>query len=205
MDKDKQALRDALSPLTSQPECGTCRLCEENVGLVYLIGDEAPEASRRELPVMTTSQGVKYLGRKYTNDAGEEITPEQARNSSAHRWCSQFDSSSNTCKIYAERPLCCRIYPLDLMAIDQEVWWVIHSECPISQRFQRERRMSVLAAMTVSLERLFTQEQLDHLLKQDGTSQKHEAFFTDESKVTKLRRYGAPAMFSLESDACVVT
>src|SRR5689334_20873206 len=111
----KEDLRGALAFLTSQPECETCRLCEENVGLVYLIGDEAQRIPKLQLPILTTSHGVNYLGR--TTDG----------------WCCSFNPDSNTCKIYEDRPICCRIYPLDLMRINNEVWWVIHSECPIAQ------------------------------------------------------------------------
>jgi Fe-S-cluster containining protein len=173
----KEDLREALAFLTSQPECETCRLCEENVGLVYLIGDEAQRIAKLQLPILTTSQRVNYLGR------------------TTEGWCCSFNPGSNTCKIYEDRPICCRIYPLDLMRINNEVWWVIHSECPIAQRFQHERRMSVLASMTLAIEALFSNEQLGHLLKQDGSSQKIEAFLSDESRVTKLRRFGTKLAF----------
>src|ERR1051326_8241556 len=160
-----QFLYKILKPLTSQPECQTCRLCEENVGLVYLMGDEATKAQDHGLHVLTTDRGVQYL--KRTNEG----------------WCSSFDPSTNTCKIYNDRPLCCRIYPLDLMKINGEIWWVIHAECPIAQRFQRERRLSIFAAMTVAMERALTDEQLQHWLVQDKTSQEIEAFSFDETKV----------------------
>lgn len=174
---DLESLYGLLKPLTAQPECQTCRLCEEHVGLVYLFDDEASKAKKYRLPVLTTSQGVKYLGR--TRDG----------------WCSSFDPSTNTCSIYTDRPLCCRIYPLDLMKFDGIVWWVIHAECPIAQRFKRERRLSLLAAMTSTLEAAITSGQLENWLTQDKTSQAIEAFSSDEAKVIKLRRYGEAIVF----------
>jgi Fe-S-cluster containining protein len=173
-----EALYDVLKPLTNQPECQTCRRCEENVGLVYLLGNEAGKAIRRELPVLTTSEGVQYLGR--TTDG----------------WCSSFNPATNTCGIYADRPLCCRIYPLDLMKLDGAVWWVIHAECPIAQRFQWERRLSILAAMTAAMERVISDEQVENWLTQDKTSQAVEAFSFDVAKVIKLRRYGESIAFT---------
>jgi Fe-S-cluster containining protein len=167
-----EKLYNVLLPLTSQSECQTCRLCEENVGLVYVLGDEAAKARKHGLPVLTTSQGVQYLGR--TTDG----------------WCSSFDPTANTCRIYGDRPLCCRIYPLDLMRLDDIVWWVIHSECPIAQRFQRERRLGILATVTFAMEAALSEEQLLHWLTQDKTSQAIEAFAFDQSRVIRLRRYG---------------
>ena len=167
-----QALYQVFNRLTAQPECQTCRLCEEHVGLVYLLGNEADKAKHHQLPVLTTSNGVQYLGR----------TP--------HGWCSSFDPHKNTCGMYFDRPLCCRIYPLDLMKLDGKLWWVIHAECPIAQRFKREHQMGVLAAMTLAMENILSEEQLESWLVQDKTSQVIEAFTFDTSKVIKLRPYG---------------
>lgn len=35
----------------------------------------------------------------------------------------------NKCQIYNERPLDCRIFPLDLIEEDDEYWWVILKNC----------------------------------------------------------------------------
>jgi hypothetical protein len=78
------------------------------------------------------------------------------------------------------------------MQIDQEVWWVIHSECPIGQRFQREHRLDLLAAMTVALERHPAFPQLQKWLAQDRTSQNIEAFRSDKLNVVKIRRFSSP-------------
>lgn len=169
-----EKLYEILKPLASQSECETCRLCERNVGLVYVLGNEASKAQHHGLPILTTSQGVQYLGR--TRDG----------------WCCSFDPTTNTCRMYSDRPLCCRIYPLDLMRLNDTVWWVIHSECPIAQRFKQERRLGVLAAMTYAMEGALSDEQLQHWLTQDKTSQAIEAFAFDESEVIRLRRFGEP-------------
>jgi hypothetical protein len=81
------------------------------------------------------------------------------------------------------------------MKLGNSVWWVIHDECPISQRFQRERRLAILAAMTVALENALSEEQLQNWLLQDTTSQTIEAFSFDTTKVIKLRKYGEPLAF----------
>src|SRR5581483_798372 len=153
-----ESLYQVLRPLATQPECQSCRLCEEHVGLVYLLGDEAVKANEHSLPIITSSQGVQYLSR--TRDG----------------WCSSFDPNTNMCRMYADRPLCCRLYPLDLMQLEGAVWWVIHAECPIAQRFQKERRLAVLAAITDALERALSKEQLNRWLIQDKMSRGIESF-----------------------------
>jgi hypothetical protein len=81
------------------------------------------------------------------------------------------------------------------MELDRVVWWVIHSECPIAQRFQRERRIGILAAVTVALEAAISDVQLQQWLTQDKTSQAVEAFSSDEARVIKLRPYAEPPVF----------
>jgi hypothetical protein len=76
------------------------------------------------------------------------------------------------------------------MKLDGVIWWVIHAECPIAKRFQRDRHMEILAAMTAALECELPEEQLRAWLVTDEISQRIEAFSSSEPKVFKLRRYG---------------
>lgn len=174
---DVSKLYSLLEPLASQPECNTCRLCEENVGLVYALGQESARVAAAGGKLSVTSKGVQYLAR------------------TREGWCSCFDPEMNRCRIYLNRPLCCRIYPLDLMRREGDLWWVIHSECPIAQRFQREHRLDILCVLTVRLERSLTQEELEVWKVQDETSQIVEAFSFEEAKVVPLRRLGEPMIF----------
>ena len=186
-------LYQALDQLSSQPECRECRLCEEHVGLVYILKGESERVRRHRLPILRTSSGVEYLGRVPDPESRKGGTSPAAR---THGWCCAFDWRTNTCSIYNDRPLCCRIYPLDLMRLEGEVWWVVHSECPIAQRFQRQRNLDLLCAITAAMERLISDEELEQWLTQDKFSQMIEAFSGDESRVIRLRRYGTPSLFS---------
>lgn len=177
LENEPQPLYKILGLLRSQPECKTCRLCEEHVGLVYLVGRETAKSRQYGMPISVTSEGVAYLGR----------TPEG--------WCVAFDPDTNNCRIYANRPLCCQLYPLDLMKLSGVVWWVIHIECPIAQRFRIERTLEVLSAITVSIEEIISEEQVQSWLKTDRTSQQIEAFSSDKPKVVKLRRFRLPRSF----------
>jgi Fe-S-cluster containining protein len=174
---DLRPLYDILRPLASQPECKSCKLCEEHVGLVYLLGKEATRSVDQGIPVSISSRGSQYLAR------------------TSKGWCAAFDPASNLCRIYNDRPLCCRLYPLDLMRLDGDVWWVIHAECPIAQRFQRDRHLEILTALTISLERTLSDEQLQSWLTTDRTSQNIEAFSSTRPNVIRLRRFGRSLSF----------
>ncbi len=168
-------LYEILQPLASQPECSSCILCEKNVGLVYLLGKEAERIQARGQSLISiTSNQVEYLNRK------------------AGGWCACFAEGTNTCGIYEDRPLCCRLYPLDLMEIDQAVWWVMHAECPIGQRFLQERKTDLLAAMTGALERHITFQQYQKWIAQDRTSKNIEGFRSEKLDIIKIRRFAAP-------------
>jgi Fe-S-cluster containining protein len=177
VNNDLSPLYDILRPLASQPECKSCKLCEEHVGLVYLLGNEATRSVDQSIPVSISSRGTQYLAR--TSDG----------------CCAAFDYKANLCRIYSERPLCCRLYPLDLMRLGGEVWWVILDECPIAQRFQRDRRLEILTALTISLEQTLLDEQLQSWLTVDQTSQDIEAFSSTRPSVFRLRRFGRPLSF----------
>src|SRR5882762_4996977 len=103
MSENLESLYDILRPLSSQTECQSCTLCEEHVGLVYLVGSEA---KGHRLPIVMTSNTAQYLGRTHEG------------------LCAAFDNEKGLCRIYNERPLCCRLYPLDLMKLEGRIWWV---------------------------------------------------------------------------------
>lgn len=163
----------ALMALSSQPECDTCRLCEENVGLVYVFKKEAARSESLRRSTCKTSESVAYVQR--TRDG----------------WCTHFSVEAGRCGVYEARPLCCRLYPLDLMQLDGEIWWVLHSECPIAKRFVVSRTLELLISVTVQLERTLVESDIGEWLSQDRVSQQIEAFHGDVASVVKLRRLRA--------------
>ena len=175
-----QTIYDRLPFLTDQPECSTCRRCEEAVGLVYLLSNEPSRVIARGGLVSITSEGVAYVRRSTTG------------------FCSCFDSERNSCRIYSDRPLCCRLYPLDLIAIEGEIWWVLHENCPITDRLQREHQSDLISVALTNVERELTDNQLQEWLTQDRTSKRVEAFSTRPNNVIKLRRFGEGRFFNLE-------
>jgi putative zinc- or iron-chelating protein len=41
-----------------------------------------------------------------------------------------LDRERRQCSIYADRPLCCRLFPLDLLAINNRLQWALSNQCP---------------------------------------------------------------------------
>jgi Fe-S-cluster containining protein len=160
-----------LSILSLQHECETCRKCETNVGLVYLLDREPRTVSSSGVKTVSTSQGISYIAR------------------SVEGWCAAYDSKENKCTIYPNRPLCCRIYPLDLMNLDDEIWWILHTECPIAQRYEREHKLDILIALTMLLEERIPEGVFSEWLREDRHSQVVEAFLRVEYSITRLRRF----------------
>lgn len=118
--------------LSNQEECKTCRLCEDNVGLVYIFKIESAGIGRRY--TVPTSAGLKFF----------------VRTEDGH--CPYFNKESGTCGIYEHRPLCCRIYPLDLLFDDGEYWWIAYSDCPIFKRYEKNLSLNILRNKLLSLE-----------------------------------------------------
>lgn len=164
----------ALKTLSSQPECDTCRLCEENVGLVYVFRKEMARSKALRQSTCITSTPVGYIER------------------TEEGWCQHFDVETGRCGIYKARPLCCRLYPLDLMHLDGESWWVLHSECPIAKRFSHDRTLELLISITVQLEDALAESEISEWLVQDRVSQQIEAFHGEPSSIIKVRRLRAP-------------
>jgi Fe-S-cluster containining protein len=185
-----------LSPLRSQRECETCRLCEENVGLVYLLGNEAQRVERLGVTVVRTADGIEYIARAPGGSVAKGVgEPRVTDQTEACHWCSCFDPDTNRCRIYDDRPLCCRIYPLDLMRLEGQLWWVIHSECPIAQRFEKEHQLHILVAITAAIEKELTDQELQRWMKEDQVSVRIEAFSFEAAKVHKLRPFRRPVWF----------
>jgi Fe-S-cluster containining protein len=113
--------------------CATCGICCSNP---WLHEEEA--ALLRPLAPLDIVEGVPFL-------AGEP--------------CSCL--SGTHCTQYGLRPLDCRLYPLDLVEEEGELWWVIFSDC---------RAPDALAAVLVpripALEALFTAEVLQRFQRQ---------------------------------------
>lgn len=118
--------------LSNQEECKTCSLCEDNIGLVYVFKHELKVIGRKH--AVPTSAGLNFF----------------VRTEDGH--CPYFNKELGTCGIYENRPICCRIYPLDLLFEDGEYWWIAYSDCPIFKRYEKNMSLNILRNKLISLE-----------------------------------------------------
>jgi Fe-S-cluster containining protein len=130
-------LYEIASFLSNQEECKTCRLCEDNIGLVYVFNKESKKIGQEH--ATSTSSGLNFFVR--THDGH----------------CPYFNIELGECGIYENRPLCCRIYPLDLLFEDGEYWWIAYSDCPIFKRYNKNLSLYILRDKLLSIE-----DQLDN-------------------------------------------
>lgn len=160
----------ATSALGDQPECKTCRRCEDPVGLVYLLSSEASVRHELRLPVVEATSAASYV----------------PRTSTCH--CLHFEATQGRCLIYDRRPLCCRIYPIDLIRFaDGDVQWVLHAECPIAQRWATTRTLDIPLETIAALESELTIGQVEEWIAQERFSKSVETMFGSELKLIKMR------------------
>lgn len=173
-----KSVYNRLSELSSQKECNSCRICESNVGLVYLFEKERVIIEKIDRNIISRSiNNVCFIKRKESG------------------YCSCFDVKTGKCRIYINRPLCCRLYPIDFMKIDNQIWWVVHSECPIYIRYNENRDISILYALTISLEEEISRSEFIQWLEIDNVSVNIEAFSREQCSIVKLRKFKSERVF----------
>lgn len=91
--------------------CKGCTVCCERGGLVYVGHDEVAGLKRLLVPLVAID-GVTFIKR----------LPDGS--------CPMLDRSGKKCSIYENRPLCCRLFPLDVLSISGRLQWALSTQCP---------------------------------------------------------------------------
>jgi Fe-S-cluster containining protein len=126
--------------------CKGCTVCCEGGGMVYVRADEIPRLKSLDVPLVTID-GVSFIKR----------LPDGS--------CPMLDRQKKNCSIYEDRPLCCRLFPLDVLASSGGLTWAVSNECPDDRKLFSglQGRDSRLGFGTVSL----MASMLDGSLKED--------------------------------------
>jgi len=69
--------------------------------------------------------------------------------------------NENRCAIYLDRPLDCRLYPLDIIEEDDQYWWCLYTSCP-----KWEQLGEKLTPLIPRLESLITQDLFEEFMRQ---------------------------------------
>ncbi len=96
-------------------DCAGCTVCCERGGLVYVSDMEVATLRGLGVPLFRID-GVTFI--------------ERNRDGS----CPMLDREQKNCTIYENRPLCCRLFPLDVLSIDRKLTWALSNLCPDDRR-----------------------------------------------------------------------
>lgn len=74
---------------------------------------------------------------------------------------------NNRCGLYSDRPLDCRLFPLDIIEVDDEYWWCIFTICPKHEDIKKK-----LIPLIPKLENSITAEMFEQYKKQISITKK---------------------------------
>jgi len=92
-------------------DCNNCTSCCEHGGLVYVKDNEVERLKRLRVPLLSID-ALFFIKR----------LPDGS--------CPMLDQEEKKCSIYHDRPLCCRLFPLDVLHLNGELQWALSDECP---------------------------------------------------------------------------
>ena len=90
--------------------CGGCTKCCEK-GLVYVVPEEKSRLESIDVPLIEI-EGVHFIKRKKDGS------------------CSMLDKEKRICTIYEDRPIGCKLFPLDVFSRNGQLEWSIYTYCP---------------------------------------------------------------------------
>jgi Fe-S-cluster containining protein len=113
--------------------CSECERCERS--LVYLTQAEQTAARRAGIRLYGTGGATRW------NRSGCK--------------CPFYDQASFGCEIYANRPLICNLFPLDLIEHEDDYtcWWVAYGACEEVKRGKLAGRLADLTTLAREIDR----------------------------------------------------
>ena len=147
--------------------CNGCTKCCES-GLAYALPEEVDNLTSIGVPLIEIDE-IHYIKR----------TPRGK--------CSMLDEQHSRCSIYEDRPLCCRIFPLDLFSRDLEGGkkikpsWGIYNYCPpenvkpiVLKNKRPELDLETISIMSDLIERSLPKKVLNFLFNEDKVTARIE-------------------------------
>lgn len=134
--------------------CNGCTECCES-GIVYVLPEEVSHLESIGVPLIKID-GINYIKRN------------------PYMICSMLDRQHSKCSIYEDRPLCCRIFPLDIFGRESKLLWGIYNYCPkknvkpiILRNQKPELDLEVISMMADSIEKSLPKKVLNFLFEED--------------------------------------
>jgi|GEM_PF-805462 len=118
--------------------CSECERCERS--LVYLTQAEQTAARRAGMRLYGTGGAARW------NRSGCK--------------CPFYDQATFGCEIYANRPLICNLFPLDLIEHEEDYtfWWVAYGACEEVRRGKLAGRLAELTSLAREIDRRMPME-----------------------------------------------
>lgn len=133
--------------------CNGCTKCCES-GIVYVLPEEVNHLKSRGVPLINID-GIDYIQRK-------------------NGICSMLDRQHSRCSIYEDRPLCCRLFPLDVFNRTTNPTWGVYNYCPpenvkpiILDGEKPELDLFIISIISDSIERVLPKKVLNFLINED--------------------------------------
>jgi Fe-S-cluster containining protein len=138
--------------------CKGCTVCCESGGLVYIKDDEVSPLRSLKVPLVVIG-GVTFIKR----------LPDGS--------CPMLNQAEKNCSIYENRPLCCRLFPLDVLQGPSGVTWAISNECPderklfaVTQGTNSPFGFGTVSLMTSMLNTSLSAEDSDYFARKEQVS-----------------------------------
>lgn len=96
-------------------DCKGCTICCEKGGLVNVLKQEVDTLRCLGVPLFEID-GINFIQRLQDGS------------------CPMLDREGRGCSIYEHRPLCCRLYPLDVISIGRQLRWALATLCPENRK-----------------------------------------------------------------------
>jgi Fe-S-cluster containining protein len=135
--------------------CRGCTKCCES-GVVYVLPEEVEHLKSKGVPLINI-EGIDYIKRN-------------------NGVCSMLDKQHSNCSIsfYKDRPLCCRMFPLDIFNRQSHPSWGVYNYCPqenvkpiLLTSEKPELDLFIISIIADSMERALPKKVLNFIINED--------------------------------------
>lgn len=134
-----------------------CRNCPDHdcEGYVWLLEDEARLLQSCGTPIITINGHIRFI-HSFEEEDGRIIVDKPKPPCRLRK--------NGLCSVYDSRPLVCRMYPVGLVTVEEQVMLVLHRDCKFSRELAGSEKESFIRRMLDILESA-SPELLDEIIQ----------------------------------------
>lgn len=159
----------------------SCKKCIKccNEGLVYILPSEIDRIQALDVPLIEIN-GVTFIKR------------------SKEGKCPMLDENNKLCEIYSDRPICCRLFPLDIFHRDGTIKWGIYTYCPngentgliVLKKDEKEIDFEKLTFIVSSIEKILGESSIRRMIQEDSVCKKIEILDKLKNEYIQFKEIG---------------